>query len=597
MSDGHRSPPGGGAAPGGRQLKVRVGGLSVAGKKAENQDAFGAFVPETDGGQLKGSVACLADGVSCSDHAALASQTSVNTFLSDYLSTPDTWAVREAAARVISSLNSWLYQQGHSLLTRENGLVTTFSALILKSRTLHGFHVGDTRIYRWRNGSLEQLTRDHQAFAAGSGVLTRGLGMEAHIEVDYFRDSVEVGDLYVLTSDGVHGFTDLKAFLEQAGHVFVLRKPSRSGLETLAKSLVEEALQGGSQDNLSCLFLAVTEVPDPYFEEAQRLLEDKVLPPAMEPGNRLENYEVEEIIHLGTRSTVYRVRELGTARRLAMKVPGERFADDAQYLESFHRECWIASRVSHPALLKPYLPANESPFLYQLYEYVEGPTLRQWMHDNPRPDPESVRKIIEPLVSALRALQRRGMVHRDIKPENILLPGPGKPVIVDYGTVQVAGLQDLGASIEEGEVPVGSVDYIAPEYLLQNTASALSDLFSLAAITYEMLSGEPPYQFRNMVYRPPKSFDAWHYRSLRQFRPDLPQWLDLSLQKALQPRPGKRHQAFSEFLQDLRQANPALLAEAFSRPLIQRNPLRFWQSVCGVLILLALAQAWLLSQG
>ena len=314
----------------------------------------------------------------------------------------------------------------------------------------------------------------------------------------------------------------------------------------------------------------------------------------MEAGNRIDGFEVESILHMGTRSTVYRVRELGTARRLAMKVPGEKFAEDLNYIESFQRECWIAQRVSHPSLVKPHVPAQESRFLYQLYDYIEGPTLRQWMHDHPQPSLEQVRKIIEPLIAALRALQRRGMVHRDLKPENILLPPNAAPVIIDYGTVQVAGLRELASSVLEEEVPEGSADYIAPEYLLENTASSTSDLFSLAVISYEMLSAKLPYRLGNLTYRLPKSFDEWRYQPLRHERKDLPLWLDLTLQKALEPRPGRRYQAFSEFQHDLRQANPELLANAARRPLMERNPVVFWQSVSALLGGIALFELYLL---
>ncbi len=574
-------------------LSVLVGGFTCAGIKPENQDAFGAYTPETSAGQIKGAIACIADGVSCSDQAALASRTSVNTFVSDYLSTPESWSVSDSVSKVLSSLNSWLYSRGQTSSVRENGLVTTFSTVVFKSNTAYGFHVGDSRIYRWRKQQLEQLTRDHQIGSGEREVLTRALGMDTHLEVDFFKDPLETGDLYLLSTDGVHHWVNLQEFLARDEWQFVLRKPARSGLERLAKAMVDEALAAGSQDNLTCLLVFVKTLPELDLEEVQQRLTEKVFPPAMEPGNRIDSFEVERILHMGTRSTVYRVRELGTARRFAMKVPGEKFAEDLNYLESFQRECWIAQRVSHPSLLKAHVAAQESHFLYQLYEYVDGPTLRQWMHDHPSPSLDQVRKIIEPLIAALRALQRRGMVHRDLKPENIILPPNAPPVIIDYGTVQVAGLKELVCKDDE-DIPEGSADYIAPEYILENSASSTSDLFSLAVITYEMLVGKLPFQFSNMAYRLPKSFDEWRYQSITHERKDLPLWLDLAMQKALEPRPSKRHQAFSEFQRDLRQANPDLLANAAKRPLMERNPIVFWQSLSALLGTLALFELYLL---
>ncbi|HSB96371.1 MAG TPA: protein phosphatase 2C domain-containing protein, partial [Spongiibacteraceae bacterium] len=143
-----------------RKLQVEFGGSSSAGIKPGNEDAFAAQQPNGGARLLKGITACIADGASCSAQAQLASETAVTHFINDYYSTPDTWPVRVAAARVLSALNSWLYHHGKQSALVHNGLVTTFSAVIVKSTTAHIFHCGDSRIYRYRDGVLEQLTRD-----------------------------------------------------------------------------------------------------------------------------------------------------------------------------------------------------------------------------------------------------------------------------------------------------------------------------------------------------------------------------------------------------------------------------------------------------
>ncbi len=107
-----------------------------------------------------------------------------------------------------------------------------------------------------------------------------------------------------------------------------------------------------------------------------------------------------------------------------------------------------------------------------------------------------------------------------------------------------------------------------------------SDMFSVAVVVYEMLTGKLPFKaFRYQDYIP-SSFDEWQYQPLSQNRPDLPSWLDLTLRKALQPNPVFRYQAFSEFLMDLSQPNQTLVLAAQKRPLIQRNPLAVFQGLC-----------------
>src|SRR5690606_28355542 len=130
----------------------------------------------------KGVVACIADGASCSDNARVASQTAVTTFITDYYSTPESWPVKTAAHKVLAALNAWLFHHGNQGVLSRDGLVTTFSAAVIKSTTAHLFHAGDSRIWLRRNGRLELLTRDHlHSQRAANPALTRALGMGSHL--------------------------------------------------------------------------------------------------------------------------------------------------------------------------------------------------------------------------------------------------------------------------------------------------------------------------------------------------------------------------------------------------------------------------------
>src|SRR5262249_39658381 len=131
----------------------------------------------------------------------------VQSFLSDYYSTPDSWTVKHAARVVLTSLNRWLYAKSVGAREAHRGCVSTLSALVVKSRTAHLFHVGDSRIYRIRDGPVEQLTRDHAIqISAQERFLARAMGMDAALEVDYREVDVLAGDCFVLTTDGVHDF-------------------------------------------------------------------------------------------------------------------------------------------------------------------------------------------------------------------------------------------------------------------------------------------------------------------------------------------------------------------------------------------------------
>ncbi|HEY0962460.1 MAG TPA: bifunctional protein-serine/threonine kinase/phosphatase [Pseudomonadales bacterium] len=578
-----------------KTLSLAYGGHTTAGVKERNEDAFGMLLPASQLRFSKGAIAAIADGVSCSDNAQVASRTSVATFIQDYLSTPETWDVKTSASRVLAALNSWLYYQGQSSLTRQNGFVTTFSSVIFRSTTAHVLHCGDSRVYRFRDGRLQQLTSDHcLAQAGGDLTLTRALGMDTELKVDYQQRSLRVGDLLLFTTDGVHG--SLKH--AEIGEVLAaLAAPAaaageggNSSLEQAARQLIERALQGGSSDNLSCLLVRVLDLPVENIDEAHNKLTQLVIPPVLAPGHKLDGYTVVKTLHSGSRSHLYLATHPRYRQKFVLKAPSQNFADDPQYLEGFMREQWVGRRIDHPGIMKIHDAVPDSKFLYHICEYVEGTTLRQWMYDNPRPDLAQVRELAKQIAASLRVLQRLGMLHRDLKPDNIMLTRNGDVKLIDFGTVQVSGLQDIHSPLRE-DIPVGTADYMAPEYLLGERGEYRSDIFSFGVIVYELLTGVLPYKPIPTDTSRIRSYDRWRYRSALDVRKELPLWFDLALRKACAPRPSQRYAALSEFLHDLDVPNQQLLAAEQHKPLIEKNPVRFWQGVSLVLFVLLVVQA------
>ena len=134
-------------------LAISLGQYSAAGAKDANQDFHGSLVPEGAELATKGIAVAIADGISTSALGATASETAVKSFLTDYFATSDAWSVRTSGERVIAATNSWMHAQNVrggpvSDESRERGMITTFSAMVLKSRSAHIFHVGDARIAR-----------------------------------------------------------------------------------------------------------------------------------------------------------------------------------------------------------------------------------------------------------------------------------------------------------------------------------------------------------------------------------------------------------------------------------------------------------------
>ena len=544
---------------GAAELRISYGGASLAGAQPVNQDAFAAAPPD----RLKGAVAVIADGLSNGEHASEASQTAVTEFIDEYLATPETWTVKASAARVLNALNRWF--------CHHDGMATTVSAVIAKGRTAHIFHVGDSRIHRFRNGDLEQLTRDHRRQA----MLTNALGMELDLEVDYLAEDLVAGDIFVLTTDGVHDALPTPHLRKAVA----CASAEGGALERASRALVEAALRNGSEDNLSCLLVRVDATPEEDIDEAHRRLTRQVIPPVLHPDARIDGYRVIRVLESGTRSHIYLVED-ASGQRLALKAPSESFAEDAVYLDGFIREEWIGKRIDHPGVMK-VLPRPDSRFLYYVAEYIEGRSLRQWMLDNPHPAIEEVRRLVGDIAKALRAFQRLQMVHRDLKPENVMIDRDGNAKIIDFGTAYVQGFDELDNAVRETH-PVGSVGYVAPECLLGGHATHAADIYALGVVAYEMLAGALPYKLP--LARDAKAYLSRPYIPLdRAGRSDLPKWADLALARATAQNPGNRYEALSELVMDLSRPNPELVRRAESAPLLEKNPTLFWKLVSAVL--------------
>ena len=566
-------------------MRVRSGGFSSAGQKARNDDAFAAELPLLSSvTAMKGAVACIADGVSESDRSHLASQLSVTQFIEDYYATPDSWSVEESAARVLRSINDWLC--GQSRLATAGAMVTTFSAVIIKSRTLHILHVGDSRIYRLRDKELEQLTHDHSvSLSGGKQMLSAALGMDPRLNVDYRQLDAEEGDIIFLATDGV---TDVLTSDDLAARLSDIQiEPT--DLDMLAERICNWAIEREPGDNVTCGVLVVDRLPEESVEDAHLRLRERAIPPVMDVGHRIDGFRVLRVIHSGTRSHIYEVMNEMTKEKFVLKAPSMNFEDDNVYLEGFAREQWVGRRLDHPGLMKIHPRPEGSPFLYLLCEPVSGQTLRAWMADHPSPSLSEVRSIMEKIIMALRALHRMGMVHRDIKPENIMITHQGDVKVIDFGTVQVAGLDEVSSPIRENHA-VGSVAYSAPEYVLGRKATAQSDLFSLGVVSYEMLTGRCPFDLSDGA-RHKWTLATWGHKTAHSVRPDIPLWVSAALEKACAPNPDFRYLAQSEFLADIKAPGDFARSKATQTSLLDRNPLAFWKGLSLILSIITVLLA------
>ncbi len=564
-------------------LEISAGQYSEKGVKESNEDACGIHVPESSSVLTsKGIAIVIADGVSSAEAGREASETCVYGFLSDYFSTPESWTVKTSGQKVLGALNRWLYGRGQSYEGTGQAMLTTLSALVLKSATGHLFHVGDTRISRLRGDEFKRLTRDHQTWASGEkAFLSRAMGADHMVEIDYRSIPLEVGDLFVLTTDGVHEFVDEKT-------IAALCREHEANLETAARAIVTRALENGSHDNVTCQVVRIENLPLQNEEEFYKQLTELPFPPPLETGQILDDYKIMRELHASKRTQVYLAMDMETQEKVIIKTPSVNFEDDPQYIDGFLQEEWAGRRINNLHVLKVIEPKRRRRFLYYVTEYIEGQTLEQWISDHPQPDIQTVRPLVRQLVAGIRAFHRQEMIHQDLKPGNIMIDKHGTVKIIDFGSTKIAGIQEVASPIQHGEL-LGTYDYAAPEYFQGYPGTPRSDLYSLGVIVYEMLTGKLPYggplserKLKKVKYIP-----------ARKYNPSVPAWVDGAIEKAVQINPKLRYEAMSEFVTDLSKPNPSLVKE--NQPLLERDPTGFWRALAvgSLLLNVVLLYLWL----
>ena len=563
-------------------LEVRVGQHTRAGVKPHNEDACGARVPEEPLLTAKGVAVVVADGMSASEAGREAAETCVQGFLTDYYSTPESWTTRTSAHKTLSALNRWLHGQGQREYGSARGMVTTLSALVLKSTTAYLFHVGDTRIYRLRGGELEQLTRDHRMQVDDDkNYLTRAMGIDLLLDIDHRAEPMEVGDRYLLTTDGVHDHVPAARLRELLAH-------HGDQPEAAARCIVEAALAAGSDDNLTCQVVCVDALPGDDQQEFYRRLTELPFPPPLDAGMVLDGYRVVRPLFSNKRTEVYLAEDQETGRKVVLKAPSVNYEDDPDYINQFLHEEWAGRRIRSPHVVRVLESTRHRQFLYYITEYVPGQTLRQWMHDHPQPPLATVRDFVEQIARGLRAFHRLEMIHQDLKPENIIVDEHGTLKIIDFGSTKIAGIAEIATPLGEAG-PLGTLSYSAPEYVMGGTASNRADIYSLGVITYEMLTGRLPYG-RELT---PRSMQRARYQPATRFNPEVPRWVDLAIEKAVRLDPARRYEALSEFVHDLSHPNPRFAREQFV-PLVERDPVSFWRGLTLALVVLNLVLVYFL---
>jgi len=530
-----------------------------------------------------------------------AAQTTVTSLVRDYYGTPETWDTTVALDRIIAAQNTWL--AGINRRRQPTMGLTTLTALVLRGQTYTLAHVGDTRCYLLRDGQTTLLTHDHVVNHPDfAHQLLRCVGMENHLIVDYAQGDLQVGDVFVLLSDGVHGSVNTQRVTELA---------AQASAQEASEQLVAAALTAGSQDNASAMVVHVRSLLDASLQDVGRLAQTLPIPPHLKVGDVLDGLTVTAPVADNGINVLYQVR--ADKKLYALKTLHPARAHDADERAMLAHEAWLALRMQttraahHLVAVHERLPVdNTHSAFYVLYDWHSGETLQQLLDRHQRLAPAVAVAHVMQALKALGPLHRQGVVHRDIKPANLHLGDDGVLRVIDLG-VALSGREP--ASMRA--LHAGTPNYVNPEQwgfdaragggtkaathsteVPEELPNPQSDLFALGVTLYQLVTGKLPYG------------DVLPYQVGRYYRdptppsrhnPEVPIWLDHVLRKAVARDKRQRFETAEEFLLALERGASRPLNQPQGTPLLQRDPTALWKVALVVSVLFnLLLVVWLL---
>ena len=604
---------------------IDIGHASARGPREINEDFAAAQAPAPADAAM-GYVAALADGVSGGGAGLLAAQTSVLSLVEDYFGAPATWDTTVVLDRLIRAQNTWLAEHNRRRAwARDAGTaLTTLTAVVLRGHSYTIAHVGDSRAWLWRAGELSQLTQDHSLGSRDMpGTITRALGLDEHVQVDFQQAELQAGDWLLLTSDGVHGPLPRKrlaALISTAvggapGGAADSALACGTGLakqaaeststtvtteaQALSQALVNEALSAGGQDNASALVLRVIGLDAGRYDDV--LLAARQLPalPRLALGAALDGLAITALVANTGVHRLYQARELASGALVAIKALHESRASDAEERAMLSHEAWLGQRLTERQAAGDaggFVRVHDRPgasAFYVVFDWHAGQTLGQRLADEQRTQRRApISEVVAAAIAIARALgrlHRAGVVHRDIKPANLHQGDDGVWRILDLG-VAASGREPTAQRL----LHAGTPSYMNPEQWADPPApaDARSDLYALGVCLYQWLSGRLPYGEI-------EPYQSGRFRRdpqpLSRGRPELPIWLDHIVAKAVARDPRQRFETAEELLLALQRGAARPLGATPATPLALRDPATLWRLGCGVSLLFNLLLiVWLL---
>jgi serine/threonine-protein kinase len=495
-------------------MRLRYARLSVPGPvRPINEDSLDFWEsPDPLTREKQGSVAVLADGVGGYERGEVASKLAVDVVIREFQSAPGDLKPYALLRRVFTSACSAVHEKS---VTDHKGekMATTLVAAVFKEGAVFVANVGDTRSYFIRGKTIRRLTTDHvatsvpvklglllerKAMASPSrSTLTRSVGSEPFCQPDFATQLLHHGDFVLQCTDGLHS-----CVLDEEMREII----ARSHPYDACKELVALAEKRGTDDNISLQLIEVRNW-EQVAQSVRVSLGDSVTPKKAAvaaaavatgtgepgPGKVLDGrFEITDLIARSNMASIFKGNDRKTGQCVAIKVPLMVLESDVAGFERFQREEEIGATFDHPAVLKVIKVDTPKSRPYLVMEFLEGSTLAEVLGKRrPLPESEAI-GYASKICDALIYLHEKGITHRDLKPQNVMICKDGSLRLFDFGIARVEKARRLTFV---GLTPtLGTPDYISPEQVRGKRGDNRSDIYSLGAILYEMVTGSTPFE-------------------------------------------------------------------------------------------------------
>jgi len=365
-------------------------------------------------------------------------------------------------------------------------------------------HIGDSRVYLIRNGSVRRLTTDHSYVALQvklglvkerdamtspmRSMITRSIGQDLACGYDLFHSTLAKGDILVQCTDGLYSVVLDEEICDLAGHL---------APEETCQQLVALAEKRGSDDNVSVQVVHINEIEHRHFYRGAPYYVKPTHSPVsneIQPGMVLDDrFEITDLINRSGMASIFKANDRKTGLTVAVKIPLMQFESDAASFSRFEREEEIGKTLTHPYILRIFaVPPEEKSRPYIVMEYLQGQTLAALLRQvHPLPEPDAA-KIASRICEALDYMHFHQIVHRDLKPQNIMICNDGSIRIMDFGIAKSLKMRRI--TFVGFSPSMGTPDYMAPEQVKGKRGDERTDIYCLGAILYEMCTGQTPFE-------------------------------------------------------------------------------------------------------